>query len=183
MWPWEHLAVGYLLYSAFVRYYRRRLPAAGPVIVLCVATQLADLIDKPLAWSLDVLPTARSLAHSLLFVVPSVAAVVVLTRRRGVPAVGDALAVGYTAHLLGDVLYPVLRGGGVYAAYLYWPLGDQPVRETPGLDERTLNLLGEFLTYLSSPSGWVYLGLELALLGGVLALWTVDGRPGLRVFQ
>ena len=49
MWPWEHLAFGYVLYSLGVRTLRGRTPRGPPVLVLAVATQVPDLLDKPLA--------------------------------------------------------------------------------------------------------------------------------------
>lgn len=66
MWPWGHAAVGYTLYSAFSRMYYRKPPSDAAALVVLFGTQLPDFNDKPLAWTFDVLPTGRSLGHSLL---------------------------------------------------------------------------------------------------------------------
>jgi xanthosine utilization system XapX-like protein len=186
MWPWEHLAFGYVLYSGYTRLRHGRRPERGPVIALAVATQLPDLIDKPLAWTFDVLPTARSLGHSVFVAGVFLGVVALLMRRRGVPAVGPAVAVGYLSHLLGDVFYHVVTrvlGGGEIAvgdvAFLLWPLVRQSSRETGGLLGRTDQLFGEFVTYLGTPDGLVYLALELGLLLLATAFWASDGWPGL----
>jgi hypothetical protein len=69
MWPWGHLALGYLLYSPFARARFGRPPTDRATLLLAFGTQLPDLVDKPLAWRLDVLPAGRTLGHSLLSVV------------------------------------------------------------------------------------------------------------------
>jgi hypothetical protein len=49
MWPWGHLAVGYLL-SAGAAYLRDHSSPRGlAVVALAAGTQLPDLLDKPLA--------------------------------------------------------------------------------------------------------------------------------------
>lgn len=180
MWPWEHLAFGYLLYSGYTRLRYGRPPEHVPVLALAVATQFPDFVDKPLAWTFDVLPTARSFGHSVFVAAAVVTLVAVVARRWGRPAVGSAVAIGYSSHLLGDVLYGVLRGGSVELGYLLWPLVRIPVRETPGFYERTLRLWSEFLTYLGSPAGRTYLALEMGFVIVVLLLWIADGWPGVR---
>jgi len=49
---------------------------------LLFATQLPDLVDKTLGWSLDVLPSGRSLAHSLFTTVLLVFIVSLIGRRK-----------------------------------------------------------------------------------------------------
>lgn len=56
----------YVPYALDTLVRERRLPNAKHTVVPLYATQLPDLIDKPLAWSVGILPTGRSLAHSLL---------------------------------------------------------------------------------------------------------------------
>jgi len=77
MWPWGHLAVGYLLWSVLVRDRRFRPPTGAETLLLAVGTQFPDAVDKPLAWSLGVLPNGRSLAHSVFL------ATALCRRRRG----------------------------------------------------------------------------------------------------
>ena len=48
MWPWEHLAIGYLAYSLLGRLAWRRPPTVGTAITVAFGTQFPDLVDKPL---------------------------------------------------------------------------------------------------------------------------------------
>ena len=60
MWPWGHLALGYLLHSPLARARFGRPPTDRATLLLVIGTQLPDLVDKPLAWWLGVLPAGRS---------------------------------------------------------------------------------------------------------------------------
>lgn len=180
MWPWEHLAFGYVIYSAYSHFTNGRPPDHRPVVALAIATQFADILDKPLAWTLGVLPTGRSLGHSVFFAVPVVVLVAFVASRRDRPAVGLAVAIGYGSHLLGDVIYGFVREGSVEAAYLFWPLVRATPRDTTGLYSRTAGLLTEFLSFLGSPAGLTYLAMEFLFLTAVFVLWATDGWPGFR---
>ena len=72
MWPWEHLAVGYIAFSVMQRVGGRQGVPALAVVALALGTQLPDLIDKLLGWGIGILPGGRSLGHSLLFALPVV---------------------------------------------------------------------------------------------------------------
>lgn len=178
MWPWEHLALGYLLYSPPARLARGRAPTGAEALVLAFATQLPDLIDKPLAWGLDVLPSGLSLGHSLLFAVPLVAAVALAARRGGAPSLGPAFGVGYLSHLLGDVVYNSLDGV-VTVGFLLWPLVSRGSRDAPSLLARVAILWSEFRAFLATPTGRTYLLIEAVFLTVALSLWVIDGAPGL----
>lgn len=179
VWPWEHLAVGYLLYSGLVRARTGRTPTGDAVVVLAAATQLPDLVDKPLAWSLGLLPGGTSLAHSLLVAVPAVVAVALVARRRGHPARGQAFAVGYLAHPPGDVLYPVLLGGDPKVAFLLWPVVPADPSGVDGVLPHLQELAATFVGHLATPAGVAYLALEAGLLSAALLAWVLDGAPGL----
>lgn len=176
MWPWEHLAVGYLCYSLWIHWRHGRPPRGAPVVALAVATQLPDLIDKPLAWGFGVLPSGRSLGHSLLFAVPVTAIVWSVFGRR----IGAAFAIGYASHLLTDVFHPVMLGGSVDYTFLVWPLVERPPTGADGLLVRTQQILSNFETLVTSPEGVAYLLFTVALLGSAFALWAYDGFPGVR---
>jgi len=165
MWPWGHLAAGYLCY----RVANREAPAAGPASALAVGTQLPDLIDKPLAWSVQVLPNGRSLGHSLLVAVPVLVALVLLVdeRRRRVAV---ALATGYLTHLATDALYPFVHGEWYYLGFLGWPVVP-PVEYETGQS---------FLAHLLAFSVTPRTGFEVLLFVVALAVWYRDGRPGMR---
>jgi len=180
MWPWEHLAVGYLCYAAYARRRWRVAPAADATFALALATQLPDLIDKPLAWGLGVLPSGRSLAHSLLVAAPLTALAVALAARFGRRRVGVAFALAYASHLAGDVAYPLLTDGALRAGFLLWPLVPAPADPSGGvaLLAHVRALLGDFRAFLDTPLGVAYLLFEVGLLGWALARWVGDGAPG-----
>ncbi|MCL7419035.1 MAG: metal-dependent hydrolase, partial [Halalkalicoccus sp.] len=74
MWPWGHAALAYVLYSA-LRRRRGGSPGGVATIVVVFASQLPDLIDKPLAWTLGVIPSGRMLAHAPAVALPLCVAV------------------------------------------------------------------------------------------------------------
>ncbi|MFC7138076.1 metal-dependent hydrolase [Halobaculum litoreum] len=121
MFPWTHAAFGYLLLFAIVLLFGRRLSKAELVAVL-VGTQLADVIDKPLAWWFDAVPSGRSFAHSLLFAVPLSAVVVAIAWRRSHPEVGFAFGLGYLTHLVGDTYVAVYYWRPEEFSFLLWPI-------------------------------------------------------------
>ncbi|AGN02201.1 membrane-bound metal-dependent hydrolase [Salinarchaeum sp. Harcht-Bsk1] len=174
MWPWEHVAAAYLGYSLFARIVYRRAPRGDAVLAVTIAALLPDLIDKPLAWGLHLLPSGRSLAHSLLFAVPAMALSALLTGRR----VALAFALGYCSHLAGDVVYPMALEQPAAYRFLLWPLVEQPTTDTPGLLFRVQHLFVEFLGFLQTTRGRLYVVFEGALLGTAVLLWLLDGRPG-----
>lgn len=179
MWPWEHLAFGYVCYALGRRSVGGRPPSNGGAIALAVGTQFPDLIDKPLAWVVDVLPNGTSLAHSILFALPVMAAVIVVADRRDSRAVGAAFSVGYISHIVGDGLFFLLTSGELSVGYALWPLVPRPEGGTESLLAIVPRLWSSFLQYLGTPRGRVYIALEVALMAFALGLWLWDGRPGL----
>lgn len=183
MWPWEHLAVGYLAYSAWCRWRTGNPPSSSvAVIALAIGTQFADLVDKPLGWGLGVLPTGTSLGHSVLFVIPVTVSVAVLAGRVGHPAVGPAFAIGYLLHLPADALY----GAYVYQTpvepgQFLWPLVSAPETERMGLITNVAYYLDQYASVLASPAGRVYLLAEVFLMVGTFVVWVADGTPGLKL--
>jgi hypothetical protein len=175
MWPWEHVAAGYLAYSVFARVAYGRTPRGDAALAVVFAALLPDLIDKPLAWGVDLLPSGRSLAHSLLFAGPTIVLAGLAAGRR----VAFAFALTYLGHLGADVVYPMALGQPPVYHFLLWPLLELPPTETPGLLFRTRRLFVDFLGFLETPRGRLYLLFEGALLGAAAVLWGVDGRPGL----
>ncbi len=170
VWPLGHLAVGYLVYT-FGSHRRGEIPTKGPAVVVAVASLLPDLVDKPLAWYLGVLPTGRSLAHSLVVLVPVALAVGLLARRAGRGREGVAFAVGVVTHAAMDAL-PLLWNGDLSGAFLLWPL--RSVDPGPAGTPDPVELL-------VTQAGQPYFLLEFVLLGLALAWWHRDGYPGLTV--
>lgn len=172
MWPWGHLAVGYLALSIFSRYRFDRPPRAAGAIAVAVGTQFPDLIDKPLAWSLGVLPSGRSLAHSVLVTAVVVLAVDALGRRVDRRMAAAAFGLGYGSHLFADALAPLWSGTYADLAFLAWPI-------VPATASVSHGIIWYFLTMEWTPYAIAQFG--LALLAG--AVWVLDGAPGLALVR
>jgi len=101
----------------------RRLPSGPMVLLLLVATQLPDVIDKPLAWTFAVLPSGRMLAHSLVVCLPVLSILVLLAARRGYGRYAVVFSAAYLSHIAGD-FYPIVHQGTDYYFFpnLFWPL-------------------------------------------------------------
>ncbi|WP_435181747.1 zinc dependent phospholipase C family protein [Halorussus sp. AFM4] len=171
MWPWGHLAVGYLAYTILVHLRERRAPDGVSAVALAFGTQFPDLVDKPLAWTFGVIPNGRSLTHSLITAVLVVAAVEWLLRRRGYGRVATAFAVGYLSHLFGDTLYPLVTGDLSGLAFLAWPVAPPVEYETEQ----------SFAAHLAQLSLDALLTLEAGLGALVFVVWLADGAPGVAV--
>jgi hypothetical protein len=120
--PLQHFVIAALPVTAYslVRY--RRLPTGYTLLILLVATQLPDIIDKPLAWTFAVLPSGRMLAHSIVISGPflSTVCLVGIFLQRFEPA--GLFALAYLSHLAGD-FYSILWLGRSYYYFpnLFWP--------------------------------------------------------------
>jgi hypothetical protein len=92
-------------------------------LLVLIATQLPDMIDKPLAWTFGVIPSGRMLAHSLVIVLPVLCLVCVLAVRRGVVRPAVLFSLSYLSHIAGD-FYPFFWLGTEYYFFpnLFWPL-------------------------------------------------------------
>lgn len=177
MLPWEHLALGYVSYSAYSHWRRRAPPEGRAALAVAVGTQVPDLIDKPLAWAFELLPSGHSLGHSLLFALPLVLLVGAVAHRTGRARVGPAFATGYLSHLPADLASPLMVGEPVYLGYLVWPFGSWPLGVS-GLGDIVAVKLTVFLSFYATPAGRRLLLAEAVAMALVLALWLRDGKPG-----
>lgn len=169
MWPIGHASVAYLLYALSTRSRFDGSPSHGAAVIVAFASQVPDLIDKPLAWYLGVLPGGRTLAHSLFVLVPLSFVVYGFARRRGVGEYGVAFAVGALAHTLLDAL-PILWDSTTPWEALFWPL------LSPGFSEEGApTILGLLRDSLGQP----YFLSEFLFLAFALYVWRADGYPGL----
>ena len=171
MWPWGHLALAYLVYTLYSRLRRGHPPTAATALVVAVASQAPDLVDKPLAWTLSVLPTGRSLAHSLLVVVPVVALLYSLARARdeGEEPLVVAFGIGVLSHLFGDALFSLVALEFREAGFLLWPA-------IPPIEyEVEQSFAAHFALVDLSPE----LYFEFLLVALALVAWRSDGYPGL----
>ncbi|MFB6150496.1 MAG: metal-dependent hydrolase [Haloarculaceae archaeon] len=181
MWPWEHLAVGFLLYWVLVRLRADRSRVGdGAAVAVAVGTQFPDLVDKPMAWVFGVFPSGVSVAHSVFVATALSVTAVAVARARGSADVGTAFAVGYLSHLPADLLYPVLIGEPPLFRAFVWPLAtaEGPVRR--GLLENFSHYFFRFVEFLFTARGALYLAAEALLLLTALLAWAHDGYPGLR---
>jgi hypothetical protein len=161
VYPIGHLALAYLCYAAYTEVTESRLPRGLPLVVLAVASQLPDLVDKPLAY-VGVLASGRSLAHSLLVVVPLLLAARWVLGRTARPRTAPAFVVGVLAHLLGDTYSLALAGAWSEMRFLLWPVF--PAIDYPGDDVAPwVRILTRDLT--------AYAGFEYLLAGVALVVW------------
>jgi len=170
MWPWGHLAVGYLLYSVYSHRIRDRPPSDYAVIALAIGTQFPDAIDKPLAWTAGVLPNGRSLAHSVLIAALVIWVLSVVIRHHQQSLV-TAFSIGYLAHLFGDALYPLVSGDVSALGFLGWPL-------VPAIESGTDK---SFLAHFMSLELTLFVAFEFGLTLFVFGIWIYDGLPGSRL--
>ena len=170
MWPWGHAAVGYLVYHVYCRYHRGERPQELPVVVLALGTQYPDLIDKPLAWTLDILPNGRSLGHSLFVVGVALTIVWYVASHFERESLATAFSTGVLTHLFGDALYPLVQGEFYYIGFLAWPL--IPPVEYAG----TQSILSHFRSI--EPTSTVVFEFVLVLIAAVIWYW--DRMPGVR---
>lgn len=183
MWPWDHLAVGYLVVSLWRRSRSRRPPREAEAIAVVVGSQFPDMIDKPLGWGTNLLPSGHSLAHSLTVAAPTSVLVYLIARRLDRGDVGVAFALAYLSHLPADVVYPMVLGRSPNVAFLFWPIVDIPPSQTDALAGRVLELLVQFIAFLRTSQGLTFLLVELSFLFVTLLLWRQDGWPGLGVVR
>ena len=178
MWPWGHLAVGYLLYSAIARR-RDRPPDSRATLLVLFGTQLPDLVDKPLAWA-GILPSGRTLAHTLIVVVPLSVVVYLYASRHGRSSDALAFGVGYISHPLVDGFKPLIVGEYQYVHYLLWPLFGL---DLPSYTVSRFVVIEPFELLL----GWEPVDLDITLYGlaqftllvFAILVWSRDGAPGL----
>lgn len=180
MWPWEHLAVGYILASLLWRARGRVLDGATATAV-AVGTQFPDLVDKPLAWSVGVLERGISVAHSVLVAVPLCLLAIGLAHRYGDGSdlrITVGFALGYLSHIPADAVYPVLYGDGFRVDSFLWPIAAPPGDPEGGFAAKIPEFLAQSLALVTGPRGALFLALEALLVGTALVLWIRDGAPG-----
>lgn len=179
MWPWGHVAVGYLAHVGVLDRRFATSPGDLATVVLVLATQLPDLIDKPLAWTLPILPNGRSLGHSAFTAALLILLVGWIARRYRRSDLGVAFGVGYASHLFADSLDSVLSGDWSALTFLAWPLLPAPPQTG------TSSIIGRFVELaatLAAGNVTSMFALELLLVAVAALLWVRQGTPGLAVF-
>jgi hypothetical protein len=180
MWPWEHAAVGYVCYSTARRVLAGESPRGDPVLALAVGTQFPDLVDKTLSWGLEVFPTGYAVGHSMLVGVPAGLAAIALAERRGHRPGAVAFVFGHWSHIAADVVAPLRRGEDLGVDRALWPIvTNEPYATDLGL-RRGVRYLQEYVIELAHADVGTVVVLHLGLTLLSVALWLVDGAPGLR---
>lgn len=181
MWPWEHLAVGYLCYSTFVHLRTGNPPSGSAALVVVFATQFPDLVDKPLSWTFAIVPGGYSIGHSVFVAIPTSLIAFSIARRVGRPAIGAAFAIGYLSHLPGDLAYIYATNGYLATEIFLWPVAPLPSGSSgTGLTEHFVSFFRRYVATVSSGQliGFVILEGVLGVIS--FGLWIFDGAPGVR---
>lgn len=178
MWPWEHLLLGYLLYSLFANLRYRDSPTGGESLAVVLGTQLPDLIDKPLSWTLGITETGASIGHSIFAAPVFILASYLTARRLGNPRLAMAFAIAHLSHLLSDILYPIVLGRGIEPRVVLWPVTTPPPLPLDGgLFDHFFWYFGHFLARVTTGELTPYVTFQIALALTVLVLWLYDGAP------
>lgn len=178
MYPWGHLAVGYVAYTCWRRLVSRMPPGDRAVFVLVLATQFPDLVDKSLQFGFG-LYDGRSVGHSLLVVLPLCVGLYVVARRYGSDEVGAPFTVGLLSHLAADSV-PALLPNSTRPdpTYLLWPVLEPPSYEIQNPEEHVERLLAAVQGETARQVATDLLFLEGILVLSLGVLWAVDGFPG-----
>ena len=184
MWPWGHLAVGYLLYSVYTRYRYLDHPVGMPAVMLALGTQFPDIVDKPLAYWTPVLTAGRSLAHSVLIAAPVIVAVLWLGWRTGRGRSAIAFAIGYASHLPADAVGALGDHEPGELTFLLWPVLPAPEYESTGFEYHARKLVEAVSTAGADPvsvfAPWSDpFVAQLWLFVAALGLWVLHGGPPL----
>jgi len=134
MWPWGHVAVGYLVFLAYggLTGLDWRENHLLPATVAVLATQVPDVVDKPLAWWFHALPSGRSLGHSLFAVVCVSLAFWYVTRRYDREALAIPFSLGYLSHLFADGYGQLFAGHWRRVSYFFYPFTSAPTYPDSG---------------------------------------------------
>jgi membrane-bound metal-dependent hydrolase YbcI (DUF457 family) len=180
MWPWEHVVVGYIAYSATSHLVRRGPPRADEAALVVFASLLPDLIDKPLAWSLRVVASGYGPAHSVFVVLPAIAVLSARWRATGRPWRAVAFGTGYLLHIPGDVLFQAMDGTVEPAVFLWPVVVWESTGERAGFLTESITRVSEFLSGLAAGDVSTYVAVQLGLLVVALLIWLYDGAPVFR---
>jgi len=145
-------------------------------VIVAFASQFPDLIDKPLAWYLGVLPGGRTLAHSLFAAAAAGAVVLWIGRRWQREEAAFAFILGYITHVVSDIeprlLVGVLQGDFTqlqWGGYLLWPLYPPPPYPNDG----------SFAVVFASFEFDPYTIFQFVLFGFATVVWIATGAAGL----
>lgn len=184
MWPWGHLALGYLFYSVLLRLGTDSRISDREALLLAVATQLPDIVDKTLAWQFDVFASGFALGHSAFVALPVGIAVTALAVSRGRANLGLAFTVGFWSHLFGDVLLAVVLKQPYSVSRVLWPVVTLPGDGTSlGAVQHVGYYFVRFVELMRTTADPMVVLVYSGPLLAALVLWVLDGTPGIRVVR
>lgn len=175
MWPWGHFGVAYFCYVASLRVRTDEDQTLAPLLAVGFGSQFPDLMDKPLAWSLTILPSGRSFAHSFLTAAVVIGVCWAVGRRVGHEESVLAFAIGYIAHSLTDlgpdVIFGLVQGDMsqlTWTTYLLWPILSAPPYPNDS------SFAEHFIGLALDP----YMVFQFVLFGVAIVIWVLSGMPG-----
>lgn len=177
MFPWEHVAFGYLCYS-LLAHLAGRSPSDAAAVAVVAATLGPDFVDKTLSWVLGIFPQGYSVAHSMFVAALLISVVFAAAVHRNRPFVGVAFGVAYVSHLVGDVVYPIVFGDPISMKKVLWPLVTLPAYENDisALD-RFFYYTDRYLEQLIALEPSPFLLAEFGFLFVAFLVWVYDGVP------
>ncbi|WP_380679199.1 metal-dependent hydrolase [Salinigranum sp. GCM10025319] len=125
--PHIHLLIAVVPVILYVLLRYRALPSLALVYVAFFGSQFPDLVDKPLATELLLIPNGRMFTHSLMIAVPVSIGVILFVRRRGYLREGAAFVFAYLSHIVADFHRQLLQQNPTVHPNMLWPLSE--VRE------------------------------------------------------
>ncbi|TMT85760.1 metal-dependent hydrolase [Haloterrigena sp. H1] len=177
MWPWEHLAFAYALYSVTRNVGFRTSPSARETIAVAVGSQFPDLVDKPLGWTFGFAESGYSIGHSI-FVAPAVCLVAyAVAARWGNRALAGAFSLAYLSHPIGDMLSHLFRDGTVDSRIVLWPIASPPATDYGGFLDHLILYLARYVYHLLAGGVTPQIVVQSLLGLAVVALWLSDGAP------
>ncbi|PGF15183.1 metal-dependent hydrolase [Natrinema sp. CBA1119] len=177
MWPWEHLAFAYVLYSLTRNVLSRTAPSTQETIAVAVGSQFPDLLDKPLAWTFGVMETGYAVGHSI-FAAPFIILVAyAVAARRGDRILAGAFAFAHLSHPVADLLNRILSGRAVDLRIVLWPIESPPPATQGGFIDHFARYFIQYVNAIVAGGLTLQVVFQSLLALAVLALWLFDGAP------
>jgi membrane-bound metal-dependent hydrolase YbcI (DUF457 family) len=133
MLPIEHFIVALLPIAVVATLLERRLPTPRFVGVVFVGSQLPDLVDKPLAHYLFMLPSGRVGLHSFPIAILLFGVVAAYGWRTDRLRLSAAFIIAHTSHILADNYRPLFASPPSIPPDILWPFTDPTPRSAiPG---------------------------------------------------
>lgn len=121
MLPSEHFIVAFVPVLVYVGVRDREFPSPRLIGIVFVGSQFPDLIDKPLAHEVALLPSGRVFMHSLPFAIPIIVLVSLYGWRTRRLRASSIFGFSYLTHLLADNYRAFIRPNPQIPPDLLWP--------------------------------------------------------------